>query len=37
MIIVLDSSAAMEVVLKREKGKAFRELIASSEKIITSA
>jgi predicted nucleic acid-binding protein len=36
MIIVLDSSAAIEVVLKREKDKTFKELIAGSEKIITS-
>jgi predicted nucleic acid-binding protein len=36
MIIVLDSNAAIEVVLKREKGTIFRELIESSEKIITS-
>ena len=36
MIVVLDSSAAIEVVLKREKGNVFRKLIASSEKIITS-
>jgi predicted nucleic acid-binding protein len=36
VIIVLDSSAAIEVILKREKGKMFRELIASSEKVITS-
>lgn len=36
MIIVLDSNAAIEIVLKREKGKAFRELIEVSEKIISS-
>jgi predicted nucleic acid-binding protein len=36
MIVVLDSSAAIELILKREKSKIFRELIASSEKIITS-
>jgi predicted nucleic acid-binding protein len=36
VIIILDSSAAIEVVLKREKGKTFKELIAASERIITS-
>ena len=36
MIIVLDSNAAMEVVLKREKGKALAELIESAEKIVSS-
>jgi predicted nucleic acid-binding protein len=36
MIVVLDSSAAIEVILKRERSKTFRALIASSEKIITS-
>jgi predicted nucleic acid-binding protein len=36
MIVVLDTSAAIEVLLKREKSKIFRELIASSEKTITS-
>jgi len=36
MIIVLDSNAAIEIVLNREKGKAFRTLIESSEKTISS-
>jgi predicted nucleic acid-binding protein len=36
MIIVLDSNAAIEVVLKRKKGTVFRELIEASEKTITS-
>jgi predicted nucleic acid-binding protein len=36
MIVVLDSNAAIEVVLKREKGYVFRRLIENSEKIITS-
>jgi predicted nucleic acid-binding protein len=36
MIVVLDSSAAIEIILKREKSNLFRTLIASSEKIITS-
>jgi predicted nucleic acid-binding protein len=36
MIAVLDSNAAIEVVLKREKGGLFRHFIESSEKIITS-
>jgi predicted nucleic acid-binding protein len=36
MIVVLDSNAAIEVVLKRKKGNVFRELIEASEKTITS-
>jgi predicted nucleic acid-binding protein len=36
MIVVVDSNAAIEVVLKREKGSLFRQLIESSEKTITS-
>jgi predicted nucleic acid-binding protein len=36
MIIVLDSNAAIEIVLKREKAKAFRTLIETSEKTVTS-
>jgi predicted nucleic acid-binding protein len=36
MIVVLDSNAAIEVVLKREKGNVFRTLIENSEKTITS-
>lgn len=36
MIVVLDSNAAIEIVLKREKGKAFRELIETSEKTVSS-
>ena len=36
MIIVLDSNAAIEIVLKREKGKTLRELIENSEKTVSS-
>ncbi|GHV92733.1 hypothetical protein AGMMS50268_32360 [Spirochaetia bacterium] len=36
MIIVLDCNAAIEIVLEREKGTRFRQLIESSEKTITS-
>ena len=36
MIIVLDSNAAIEIVLNREKGKTFSRLIETAEKIITS-
>jgi hypothetical protein len=36
MIVVVDSNAAIEVVLKRKKGSLFRQLIESSEKTITS-
>jgi predicted nucleic acid-binding protein len=36
MIVVVDSNAAIEIVLKRERGHVFRQLIESSEKTITS-
>ena len=36
MIVVLDSNAAIEIVLKREKEKIFLRLIDTAEKIITS-
>ena len=36
MIIVLDSNAAIEIVLNREKGKKLRELIETSEKTVSS-
>ena len=36
MIIVLDSNAAIEIVLNREKGKILRELIETSEKTASS-
>lgn len=36
MIVVLDSNAAIEVILKREKGKTFLGLIEAADKIITS-
>jgi uncharacterized protein with PIN domain len=36
MIVVVDSNAAIEVVLKREKGILFRQLIESADKTITS-
>ena len=36
MIVVLDSNAAIEIVLKREKGKTFRELIETAEKTVSS-
>jgi len=36
LIIVLDSNAAIEIVLNREKGKKLRELIETSEKTVSS-
>jgi len=36
VIIVLDSNAAIEIVLKREKGELLRGLIEASEKIVSS-
>jgi len=36
MIIVLDSNAAIEIVLNREKGKEFSKIIETAEKVITS-
>jgi predicted nucleic acid-binding protein len=36
MIVVLDSSAAVEIVLKREKGALFKGLLEASGRIITS-
>jgi len=36
MIIVLDSNAAIEIVLKREKGELLRGLIETSEKTMSS-
>ncbi|MDR2047961.1 MAG: type II toxin-antitoxin system VapC family toxin [Treponema sp.] len=36
MIVVVDSNAAIEVVLKREKGTRFRQIIESAEKTISS-
>ena len=36
MIIVLDSNAAIEIVLKREKEKILREFIEASEKAMSS-
>jgi predicted nucleic acid-binding protein len=36
MIVVLDCNAAIEIVLEREKGRRFRQLIESSDKTITS-
>ena len=36
MIIVLDSNAAIEIVLKREKAKKIRELIETAEKTVSS-
>jgi len=36
LIIVLDSNAAIEIVLNREKGKRLRELIETSEKTASS-
>jgi hypothetical protein len=32
MITVIDSNAAIEIVLKREKGEVFRQCIESSKK-----
>jgi predicted nucleic acid-binding protein len=36
MIVVVDSNAAIEVVLKREKGTRFRQILESAEKTISS-
>jgi len=36
VIIVMDSNAAIEIVLKREKGKAFLKLVETSERIVSS-
>jgi len=36
VIVVLDSNAAIEIILKREKGKTFRKLIEDSEKTVSS-
>ena len=36
MIIVLDSNAAIEIVLKREKGKIFERLVDESDKVVSS-
>ena len=36
MIVILDSNAAMEIVLKREKGRALRSLIENAEKTVSS-
>ena len=36
MIIVLDSSAAIEIVLKRAKAKKFEDSLLAGEKVITS-
>ena len=36
MIVVLDSNAAIEIILKREKGKVFKKLIEASEKTVSS-
>jgi predicted nucleic acid-binding protein len=36
MIVLLDSNAAIEIVLKREKGKIFRDLIEAAEKTVSS-
>ena len=36
MIILLDSNAAIEIVLKREKGKILRDLVEASEKTASS-
>ena len=36
MTVVLDSNAAIEIVLKREKAWVFRELIETSEKTVSS-
>ena len=36
MIVVLDSNAAIEIVLKRDKAKEFSELIDTADKTITS-
>jgi predicted nucleic acid-binding protein len=36
MIVILDTSAAIEIVLKREKAEAFKRILRLSERIITS-
>jgi predicted nucleic acid-binding protein len=36
MIVVLDCNAAIEIILKRERGAIFRQTIESSEKTIAS-
>jgi predicted nucleic acid-binding protein len=36
MIVVLDSNAAIAIVLRQEKGKIFRKIIETSEKVISS-
>jgi predicted nucleic acid-binding protein len=36
MITVVDSNAAIEIVLNRKKGEVFRQCIESSEKTISS-
>jgi predicted nucleic acid-binding protein len=36
MIVVLDASAAIEILLKREQNTIFRDVMNSAEKIITS-
>jgi predicted nucleic acid-binding protein len=36
VIVVLDCNAAIEIVLKREKGTIFRHLVETSEKTISS-
>jgi predicted nucleic acid-binding protein len=36
MIVVLDASAAIEILLKRERNTIFRDVMNSAEKIITS-
>jgi predicted nucleic acid-binding protein len=37
MNVILDASAAIEILLEREKGNAFRSVIESSESVITSS
>ena len=36
MIVVLDSNAAIEIVLKRGKGNIFQELVENAEKTVSS-
>ena len=36
MIVILDSNAAIEIVLKREKGGMFKELVETAEKTVSS-
>ena len=36
MIVILDSNAAIEIILKREKGAVFKELIQNAEKTVSS-